>query len=55
MLWLDREILQSFNFLDKKMKKVTKVIKSHPLPTILIIVLVIQFQMIILKALKSIW
>ena len=59
MLWLDQnvEIFYEISIFrtTQKMAKVTKVAKLDPLSTILIIVLIILFQMMIIKALMSIW
>ena len=59
MLWLDQkvEIFYEISIFrtTQKMTKVTKVAKLDPLSTILIRVLIILFQMMIIKALTSIW
>ena len=59
MLWLDQnvEIFYEISIFrtTQKMAKVTKVAILDPLSTILIIVLIILFQMMIIKALMSIW
>ena len=59
MLWLDQnvEIFYEISIFrtTQKMTKVTKVAKLDPLSTILIRVLIILFQMMIIKVLTSIW
>ena len=59
MLWLDQnvEIFYEISIFrtTQKMTKVTKVAKLDPLSTILIRVLIILFQMMIIKALMNIW
>ena len=58
MLWLDQnvEIFYEISIFrtTQKMTKVTKVAKLDPLSTILIRVLIILFQMMIIKVLTSI-
>ena len=59
MLWLDQNVDIFYEIsifrTTQKMTKVTKVAKLDPLSTILIRVLIILFQMMIIKALTSIW
>ena len=63
MLWLDwdsKYIRKAFYEISifrttQKMTKVTKVTKPDPLSTILTRVLLIPFQMMIIKALTSLW
>ena len=59
MLWLDQNVEIFYEIpifrTTQKMAKVTKVAKLDPLSTILIRVLIILFQMMIIKALMNIW
>ena len=59
MLWLNRSLNTVYEIFifrtTQNMTKVTKVTNSDPLSTILTRVLVILFEMMILKALTSIW
>ena len=59
MLWLDRSLNTVYEIFifrtTQNMTKVTKVTNSDSLSTILTRVLVILFEMMILKALTSIW